>query len=174
MSRPTHPTRGACSHPTSCGSTRPLSLGAPGFSARRARRGVGLALNGQLLVSAPGFFPGAPHLPRLLDHGVDDLALPRGEGMPCHFPHALLVAEAITNLEQHRQDLEGFGSHARGSSIDAPVILPPVSVGMPPAPARSSPDSSEWARDAQRSSELGLGMPARPAPTPRVQNPRRY
>ena len=69
-------------------------------------------------MSAPGLFPGARGLPRLLDRGMDDLAVPRGEGMPRHFPHTFLVAEAITQLQQHRQDFERLGSHARESSID--------------------------------------------------------
>ena len=84
---------------------------------------------------------------------MDDLTLPRGEGMPRHLPYAFFVAEAITNLEEHRQHFEGFGSHARESSIDtrASALIGPV---------RSSPSSSE----------LGLRMPTRPAPITRVQN----
>lgn len=56
--------------------------------------------------------------------------------MTRHLPHAFLVAEAITDLEQHRQDLEGFGRHERESStgwcrdlwiqsLGIPAVLPP-------------------------------------------------
>src|SRR5207244_1711567 len=104
--------RGLPSRPTSCGPTSPLSFGALGFSARPARRRGGTALYCQLLMSAPGLSPGARGLPRLLDRGMDDLAVPRGEGMPRHFPHTFLVAETITQLQEHRQDFERLGSHA--------------------------------------------------------------
>jgi hypothetical protein len=36
--------------------------------------------------------------------------------MTRHLPHAFLVAEAVADLKQHRQDLEGFGRHERESS----------------------------------------------------------
>src|SRR6266508_3323309 len=71
-------------------------------------------------MSAPGPLPGARGLARLLDGGVDDLAVARGERMPRHLPHAFLVSEAITDLKQHRQDLEGLGRHERESSTPPP------------------------------------------------------
>src|SRR6266545_3461561 len=67
-------------------------------------------------MSAPGPLPGARGLARLLDGGVDDLAVARSDRMTRHLPHAFLVAEAITDLKQHRQDLEGLGRHERESS----------------------------------------------------------
>ena len=110
--------RGLPSRPTSCGPASPLPFGALGFSVYPARRRFDTALYCQLLVSAPGLFPCARRLPRLLDRGMDDLAIPRGEGMPRHFPDTFLVAETIAHLKQHRQDFERLGSHARESSID--------------------------------------------------------
>jgi hypothetical protein len=67
--------------------------------------------------------------------------------MTRHFPHAFLVAETITNLEEHRQNFEGLWGHARESSIDAraSAVIGPV---------RSPPSSSE----------LGLRVAAWPAP----------
>src|SRR6266545_3516436 len=68
----------------------------------------------------PRSSPGRSRPCPLLDGGVDDLAVARGERMPRHLPHAFLVSEAITDLKQHRQDLEGLGRHERESSTPPP------------------------------------------------------